>query len=766
MGKGGGAGKVYFVLYLAVVLELLIIIVERDEAEELLHKKQKDTMKIVESILSQLQSGSGTEGINTRPKDEITIPPADQELGVDIKPDRQYTVEVGVTDVSHEISKLMRDKKPGKAVDETLEKKVRKLIALSNVAEIQYQVFYTEGKSDDAVMPTFISEDILQPYDTSSVGGFRDLEKGSPVIDDKLEHTWQFMGMRELKLNTDLTYAALEAKVEAGTFTYEDIIPVYSDSTLQYGDPCVTRDTARTRNFYFTTENKDSSDVRIVNKEEVKKRSFVVNFQPPENKGGWYKLRFTSRTNRILGVQKDPNAESEALDDKSTVNIGTVELTVKDLKKVYKELKKKVDGFGLPSLEEINAGSPNGGKSIDDLDAAVYNAKLVEDVTDEKKGNIELYGYIVKLLSPNKSQYFAQNKGDMTIDIRVIEPEMPPSIPGVDMPVLTYSFDKAPPVFNITALNFEKTKSKISIAVMDEAGNEVSTMRWEYKDGEEPTTNQPTTVRMNAICDETLDPGKYEVVVYHKKLGEESKEISKMEVFESALTPDSKRNIEAKFTFTTNYGGKTFFEAVPTSGGKIKSNQFRVYVKTDDEPDRKPTQGLSLLPATAMVYRPPTKTVEFKIVWVQPITGNEVTLYETSKPLAITMNEPSINANNKNVSFSGKTRKIRVAVSNIRVTPPGTGTDKKAIITASDISNFDIDVPGYNFSSEPYMSGSVEEGFEIEFELSGKPPTGKKKAVGTVTLTVPFKAQHPDYPSINSSGSTTINIPISYSGTR
>jgi len=35
----GGAGKVYFVLYLAVILELLIIIVERDEAEEHLVKK-------------------------------------------------------------------------------------------------------------------------------------------------------------------------------------------------------------------------------------------------------------------------------------------------------------------------------------------------------------------------------------------------------------------------------------------------------------------------------------------------------------------------------------------------------------------------------------------------------------------------------------------------------------------------------------------------------------------------------------------------------
>lgn len=69
----GGAGKVYFVLYLAVILELLIIIVERDEAEEHLIQKQKESMKIVESILSQLQTGAGTESISTRPQDEITL---------------------------------------------------------------------------------------------------------------------------------------------------------------------------------------------------------------------------------------------------------------------------------------------------------------------------------------------------------------------------------------------------------------------------------------------------------------------------------------------------------------------------------------------------------------------------------------------------------------------------------------------------------------------------------------------------------------------
>lgn len=100
----GGAGKVYFVLYLAVILELLIIIVERDEAEEHLIAKQKESMRIVESILSQLQVGAGSEGINTRPQDQITIPPpgvnVKEAIGADIKPERKYLVEVGITDVS------------------------------------------------------------------------------------------------------------------------------------------------------------------------------------------------------------------------------------------------------------------------------------------------------------------------------------------------------------------------------------------------------------------------------------------------------------------------------------------------------------------------------------------------------------------------------------------------------------------------------------------------------------------------------------------
>src|SRR3989339_1355881 len=146
MSRGGGAGKVYFVLYLAVVLELLIIIVERDEAEEGLLRKQRESMKIVESILSQLQSGSGTEGINTRPQDEITLPPAGvnikEVMGADLKSWRKYIVEVGVTDISNDLKKHEGE------VEKEYHERLKKLVELANVAEIEYQIFYSS--SDDA----------------------------------------------------------------------------------------------------------------------------------------------------------------------------------------------------------------------------------------------------------------------------------------------------------------------------------------------------------------------------------------------------------------------------------------------------------------------------------------------------------------------------------------------------------------------------------------------------------------------------------------
>ncbi len=93
-GKGGG--KVYFILYLAVLLELLIIIVERDDAEEEL-KREKDALArknkriqlIAETIINALR-GSQTSVSST--SDQTMM------LGDAKEPERQFSVKVRVSD--------------------------------------------------------------------------------------------------------------------------------------------------------------------------------------------------------------------------------------------------------------------------------------------------------------------------------------------------------------------------------------------------------------------------------------------------------------------------------------------------------------------------------------------------------------------------------------------------------------------------------------------------------------------------------------------
>ncbi len=93
--SGGGAGKVYFILYLAVILELLIIIVDRDDAEEGLRKQTQEIQLIVQRILASLQT-TGTQ-ISTTPRDEITLDPTSQNKKNE---ERTYRVTVNVGDTS------------------------------------------------------------------------------------------------------------------------------------------------------------------------------------------------------------------------------------------------------------------------------------------------------------------------------------------------------------------------------------------------------------------------------------------------------------------------------------------------------------------------------------------------------------------------------------------------------------------------------------------------------------------------------------------
>jgi hypothetical protein len=97
MSGKGGAGKVYFILYLAVLLELLIIIVERDDAEDALRKeklaleqKSKRIQLIAETIINSLR-GTATSVSST--SDQSMILGDEKEAN-----GREFSVRVRVAD--------------------------------------------------------------------------------------------------------------------------------------------------------------------------------------------------------------------------------------------------------------------------------------------------------------------------------------------------------------------------------------------------------------------------------------------------------------------------------------------------------------------------------------------------------------------------------------------------------------------------------------------------------------------------------------------
>lgn len=291
----GGAGKVYFVLYLAVILELLIIFIERDEAEEHLRRQQREAIAIVQTILSQLQTGAGVTSVTTRPKDNITLSDKDPESTI-----RVYDILVAVGDSTSQGGGMSGD----------------------DVNELTYKVSHI----------------------------------GDPNIPEE-----------ELPLDTtDLTepfFVAQLGKEHGGLFEPRQV----KGAAAPTGDPTA----------YFQLNEEMTAQ------EQAKGRNvkvFRVNFKPNAGEG-WYRLRFESRTNQIMGVvQGEPS-------DEDTVRIGNVQLTVKQLKSVQDFLKK--EGKNNPGADQVQE-------------------------------------YIDALLDPEQWKNLDVNSGANAIDVRVVKPDIPP----------------------------------------------------------------------------------------------------------------------------------------------------------------------------------------------------------------------------------------------------------------------------------------------------------------------------------------------------
>ena len=751
MAKGGGAGKVYFVLYLAVVLELLIIIVERDEAEEQLRAKTKQAMKIVESILSQLQSGAGTEAINTRPQDEITIAPPGvdikKDLGIEIKPYRQYIVEVGVTDVTSSIPKRELE------TEKEYVQRLKKLVDLANVEQLQYQIFYTEDKPSDLGAPPFFSDTFMK----KNYPELLNVQPNSKISGEIPGVEWKLLAVKEMNLDKDATFN----KINLSKVSMDQFNPVYPvnlrKSTGEALVPTTLKIPADSMFFYSEPESTRLN----ASSAGLQKRSFMVYFQPPAT-AGWYKLRFASKTNRILGVKGGQKLEE--VSDDATVNIGTVSLTVNDLRKVKKELERKLEKFNLPTIEDLDKSG----------DVLSFNNKLNASkqlaASDEKAndlvGNINLYGYIIKLLAPGQSINFDQNRGNIEFNVHVLTPKPLVSIPEIaSLPESIYSFDKVPTVFEFVIAPYQANQNAVEGKVLDASNNIVARVDMQPLDvllaGKVTAPATGGQRQYRATVDKALPPGKYKIEIKHKLSIKEKIAETDLEIFKTGLAPEFVKTVDTKFSNRAYYGAQLVFAVQSSAGNKIKPNQFKIYLKTNANNQVAPIEGLSINRENNFYFNPDMTDVSCRIVWVQPYTNNEVDIYP-EQSFKVKQEEPSISTNNMQVVCSGTSTKVKVKVTGLSVSSVMASKDKAAIVNllANGAVTKTEGLSTYEVSTEPSIEGS-EGVYSIEFELTGKPERGKTKITGSVEIPLKAFATNPinkvvSEPSVNS-------IPVSIS---
>jgi len=747
----GGAGKVYFVLYLAVVLELLIIIVERDEAEEHLHKKQKEAMKIVQSILSQLQSGSGTEGINTRPQDEITIPPPGvnikEVLGIDIKSERKYIVEVGVTDVSATASRM-----EGEAQKEYLER-LEKLVRLANVEDLEYQVFYNSSLETGAV-PPFPSDDYLKDENID----FTKFDIGKALIDPETNIAWEFIGIQKMEMDHEATFE----KIDMANVSKDLMHPVYKKDRLIKGPILAPSNTPEDSIFHYSIPETKLASGIYGDRGTLSKRAFVVNFQPP-TKAGWYKLRFVSKTNRILGVRSDQKVEE--LDKEATVNIGTVQLKVEDLMKVKKELERKLEKYEVPTEDVLT--SSGGFREFDDqIDKAKTIASKEEDAGD-LIGNIRLYGYIVKLLTPGQSQNFDQNKGDIEFNIRVMTPKPKMADPVVNIANNFYRFDKGKINFRMNISPYQGDNNIIRGTIHDAASGSssqpVANITFRPAEGTTPTNGGTAdyvgTIDKELAAGTNGGPRNYIIKVSHQLQGKQQVKEPQLVVF-PALREEAIRKLQVELSALSVYGEQLFFSFEPPSGNKIAPEQFGYYFVTDADPqERGLTTGLNATRADNLYLSSDMQNASLRIVWTDPISKNEVEIFP-KYDFKIQQGEPGIASLNQQVSVSVDGDALKVRVSGINITYPKIGkegSDERADVNIT-LDKPTVRIPGYSVVGKPNLV--IKNGIaQIDMTLRGEPDDdgnirGQITLTGTATATNPINGVSSNPRRLN------INIPV------
>ncbi|MBL7975741.1 MAG: hypothetical protein JNJ85_12565 [Candidatus Kapabacteria bacterium] len=693
-------------------------------------------MKIVESILSQLQSGSGSEGINTRPQDEITLQDAKAasiEGGTKIKQDRLYEVLVGVTDVSNS------DKLEGLEPKEAAEKKLN-LIRLANVQDLEYQIFYHSAANEDNA-PPFPTEDSISKAKIDFTQYSQDQSVGEPYAGSQ----WKLLALKKIELQVEQTQ-----DYKQPIYEIKDVVGTASNYA-----PVNAKDSA----FMYSQPRTDNEALNVGGK--YKKRVFLVRFQPPSGNAGWYKLRFASKTNRILGVRGDANPKEISPEEK--VNIGTVQLKVKDLLKVKKTLQEQLEGADVPSADDLAESKITADDFQTKADEAITKVKDQMQGDDPKSMDkirrIELYTYIAKLLAPGASASFKQNRAAIEFNVHVVKPAVPPDLEPVilvDNPQ-TNTFDK----LNKTEIPFQAgpfiqgklpsvtVTPNIPVQVVDEG---VTTTASAGGAG-----NTAQMRRYKLVMSQPVSAGEYEFTIRHTNKSNVAKEEkARLRVFESKL--DNEEDIRSTVE-NTFFGQEIEILPVPSDQKKIPAGQYYINAQVGDQ--TQPQRGLQYrkeVPASA-------KNVSVDILWEDPQTKERVSLLKApftgtpkQRPPKVIVNDVKYNpiADPKDPTVTVQNIKITLPVGDVGGAKPTELKDVRAFVVKSNIN-----ISGYKVTcgSPKGGAGGV---YELEIRLDGPPIRSRGKLEGEATIMISAKAANKNNGEVSSEGKAQINVPISY----
>jgi hypothetical protein len=393
--------------------------------------------------------------------------------------------------------------------------------------------------------------------------------------------------------------------------------PSYGESSVKTGDIAqfAPPDSARVnRIFGYSVEKTDR--LRQSNNGKLTKRAFVCNFQPP-SKPGWYKLRFSSQTNRIMGISAEQKFNS--LKDDQKVNIGTVQLKVKDLRSVQRQLSDQLSGTGIPSADAFANGSLDLDRFNDQLEAA--KKKVIDgggDKVAQNTSRIDLFGYIAKLLSPGRYTTFDQNKGSIEIDIFVQQPEIEQEDPIItwDDNGQLYSFDKAGKyVATFVANLYDKATPSIQFNGST-SGVSITKVG--------PTSTNGKAGRYKVEINRDLSPGEYKMTASLSSAGKTVVEEMNLKIFATGLATvkteegDDVKNEEeiTGLVKSLSKGDAVEFTAVPTSGSTIPGSQFRTII--DGTTKKSPVVGLQVGANDGYNIPIDADRVSVRIVWQDP----------------------------------------------------------------------------------------------------------------------------------------------------